>query len=143
MQINDEAPLVTERNIFIQAPPESVWKVHTDVRTWSEWNKGIAHTEARDPLDVGKTFRWKSGGITITSTVLLMEVNKRIGWSGKAVGSVAKHLWILTPEASGTRVTTRESMEGWLPGVMKIFMPRMLERSLDAWLQDLKLKVEH
>ena len=30
MQINNEAPLVTERNIFIQAPPESVWKVHTE-----------------------------------------------------------------------------------------------------------------
>ena len=43
MQINDEAPLVTERDIFIQAPPENVWKVHTDVSTWSEWNKGIAH----------------------------------------------------------------------------------------------------
>jgi len=26
MQINDEAPLVTERNIFIQAPPHSVWR---------------------------------------------------------------------------------------------------------------------
>ena len=142
MQINDAAPLVTERNVFIQALPDAVWKVHTDVRTWSEWNTGIAHAEARDPLEVGKTFRWKSGGITITSTVLLMQVNERIGWSGKAVGSRAKHLWILTPEANGTRVTTRESMEGWLPNVMKFLTPKMLEKSLDAWLQDLKRRVE-
>ena len=143
MQINEKAPLVTERNIFIEAPPEAVWKVHTDVETWAEWNRGIPRAEGAAPLEVGKTFRWKSGGVTIASTVLVMVVNKRIGWSGIALGSRARHLWILTPEANGTRVTTQESMEGWLPSVMKLLMPKMLEKSLDAWLQDLKRKVEH
>jgi hypothetical protein len=31
MEINPQAPLVTGKEIFIQALPEAVWKIQTDI----------------------------------------------------------------------------------------------------------------
>ena len=48
----------------------------------------------------------------------------------------------LKPHQDGTLVTTEESMDGWLVNVMKVMMPRFLDKSLDGWLQSLKRQAE-
>jgi hypothetical protein len=93
-------------------------------------------------LRVGSTFQWKAGGLTITATVQVVEPGRRIGWTGRALGTQAKHIWTLKPHQDGTLVTTEESMDGWFVKVMKVMMPRFLDESLDGWLQSLKQHAE-
>jgi hypothetical protein len=142
MEINQQAPLVAKKEIFIQAQPQVVWKIHTDINSWSQWQPSITLSKLEGSLIVGAVFQWKSGGITINSTVQVVEPNERIGWTGKAIGTQAKHIWTLKPHKDGTLLTTEESMDGWLIKVLKVVMPKFLEESLDIWLQSLKKQAE-
>ena len=91
---------------------------------------------------VGSVFQWKPGGITINSTVEILEPNERIGWTGTAIGTQARHIWAFKPHKDGTLLTTEESMDGWLSWLLKVITPRFLEESLDAGLQSLKKRAE-
>jgi uncharacterized protein YndB with AHSA1/START domain len=142
MKINHQAPLIAHQEIFIQAPPEVVWKIQTDINTWSQWQPGITMAKLEGPLAVGSIFQFKSGGLIITATIQVVEPNQRIGWTGQTLGTQASHVWLLTPHQNGTLLTTDESMGGWLVSLLKLLMPKFLERSLETWLQSLKRKAE-
>jgi hypothetical protein len=142
MEINQRAPLIARQEIFIQATPQAVWKIHTDINSWSQWQPGIASSKIDGPLIARTEFQWKPGGMTINSTIDVVEPNERIGWTGTAIGTQAMHIWTLKPHQDGTLLTTEESMDGWLTRVLKVMMPRFLEESLDTWLQSLKKRAE-
>ena len=127
---------------MILASPEAVWQVHTDVNGWSQWQRSISAARTLGPLAVGSSFQWKSGGLAIASTVLALEPPRRISWSGRSLGTDAVHTWILEARIGGTLVTTEESMAGWLVSLLRLFSPGFLDKSLDAWLHDLKDKAE-
>ena len=65
MEINQQASLVARKEIFIQAQPQVVWKIHTDINSWSHWQPGITSSKLEGALQVGSVFQWKPGGITI------------------------------------------------------------------------------
>ena len=92
MEINQQAPLVARKEIFIQARPQSVWKIHTDINSWSQWQPGIAFSKLEGALIAGSVFQWKPGGITINSTIEVVEPNERIGWMGTAIGTQARRI---------------------------------------------------
>lgn len=142
MEINADAPLVARKEIFIHAPLETVWRIQTDINAWKEWQPDISHSKLDGGLEVGSVFRWTSGGFSVTSTIQIIESLQRIGWTGIALGSRAKHLWIFQRQQDGAVVTTEESMEGWLISLLKLLMPYFLEMSLDVWLKNLKTKAE-
>jgi uncharacterized protein YndB with AHSA1/START domain len=142
MEINRQAPLVAHKKILIQATPDVVWSIHTDINAWKEWQPDISRSNFDGVLSNGSIFIWNSGGFTITSTLQEIVPQERIAWTGKALGSQARHIWTLKPQAGGTLVTTEESMEGWLISIMKILMPNFLDKSLDVWVKALKNKAE-
>jgi hypothetical protein len=114
MEIDQHAALVARKEILIQAQPQVVWQIHTDINSWSQWQPSIGLSKLEGPLTVGAVFQWKSGGITINSTVQVVESGERIGWTGNAIGTQAKHIWTLKPHKDGTLLMTEESMGGWL-----------------------------
>ena len=142
MEINHQAPIFAHKELFIQALPDIVWKIHTAINDWPQWQSGIDMAKLEGPLAIGSVFRWKSGGLAISSTLQVVEPNQQIGWTGKALGTRASHIWILKPHNDGTLLTTEESMEGWLVSILKLVMPKFLERSLDTWLLCLKSEAE-
>lgn len=142
MEINDKAPAVVRKEIVINALPEEVWDIHTDINGWSDWNPDIASSKLQGPLAVGTVFSWKSRGMNITSTIQEIEPSNRIGWTGTGFGARARHIWTLEPNGKGTLIKTEESLEGWLVTLLKGRMRKNLETSLNAWLIDLKNEVE-
>jgi uncharacterized protein YndB with AHSA1/START domain len=142
MEINREAPLVARKQIFIKAPPQIVWNTHTDINNWSRWQPDITASKLESLLTVGSVFRWKSGGLSVTSTIQVIAPNQEIAWSGKSLGAHAKHIWTLTPQDNGTLVTTKESLEGWSIRLMKLVNANFLDKSLETWLQKLKTEAE-
>ena len=134
--------LTAKREVFVQASPESVWRIHADIDAWHQWQPDITTAKLSGPIAVGGVFRWKSGGLAITSTIQDLEPNRKISWSGKAIGTQAHHSWTFRLQESGTTITTEESMEGWLVSLLKLVSPRFLDKSLDTWLRSLKAKAE-
>jgi uncharacterized protein YndB with AHSA1/START domain len=142
MEINSQAPLVARKEIFIQASPDKVWGIQTDINSWKEWQQGISRSQMNGALAVGTSFQWTSGGFAVTSTLQEVQPMRRIAWTGNAFGSKARHIWMFKPRGEGTLVTTEESMEGWLISLLKPLMPKFLEQSLDVWVSSLKAKAE-
>jgi uncharacterized protein YndB with AHSA1/START domain len=142
MKINEQATLIAHKEILIQAPPQAVWQIHTAINSWGQWHPGITKSKLDGPLVTGSVFQWQTGGLTLTSTIQVVEPNQRIGWTGKGLGTQASHLWTLQPHQDGTLLTTEESMDGWLVMVLKLIMPKFLDSSLDTWLQSLKRRAE-
>ena len=84
MNIDENAPVITRNEILIDAPLESVWGLHTDISSWSEWLPDIDASTIEEPLAVGTVFRWQTYGLRIESTIQEIDPPRRIVWSGPA-----------------------------------------------------------
>ena len=142
MQVDQDAPLCARSEITIQAPPDKVWSVLTDINRWPEWQAGVSSAEPEAALAAGATFRWKANGLGITSTIQELDPGRRIGWTGDSLGMQAIHFFALAPQDGGTRVTTEESISGWLARILKLFDPNYMDKSLAGSLQALKARAE-
>jgi uncharacterized protein YndB with AHSA1/START domain len=142
VEINRRAPVIASDEVFVAAPPEDVWAVLADVDSWPAWNSDVSRARLEGPLAVGSVFRWRSGSVNLVSTFGEVEPGRRLGWTGRAVGTRAVHIWTLIGRDGGTLVETEESFEGWLVRPLKGYMQRTVEKGLESWLRDLKTRVE-
>jgi uncharacterized protein YndB with AHSA1/START domain len=142
MNIDQTAPMSARKEIFIDAPVERVWAVQTGIKDWPAWQADLSNVEMEGNLAVGTTFKWKTKGVKITSTIQELEAGRRIGWTGSSIGTKAIHIWTFEARGNGTHVTTEESMSGWFPSLIRIFDPAFLEKSLAGSLRALKDEAE-
>ena len=138
MNVDHNAPLVTRREIVIDAPLEVVWKLQTDFRAWPDWQGNIASVNMEGDLAPGTVFYWKANGIKIVSTLQEVEPMRRISWTGTSPGMRAIHIWNFEPSDGGVRVVTEESLSGWFASLLKLFDRHFLEKSLEESLGTLK-----
>ncbi len=52
MDIDENAPVITRVEILIDAPLGTVWSLHTDISSWSEWLPDIDASTIEGPLGV-------------------------------------------------------------------------------------------
>lgn len=142
MDINWNAPLAARKDILINAPIDKVWAIQTDFARWPEWQKDITSITLDGPLAVGTVFRWKASGLNITSTIQEFEPRQRIGWTGDSLGMHAVHRWLFEAVGESTRVTTEESLTGWLARLLKLVDAKFLDKSLEKSLATLKARAE-
>lgn len=139
---NAHAPVIARKSIAINAPVAVVWEVLVDINSWNKWNSSISVSSLDQPLQVGAQFFWKSGGMAIRSTIQEIAPHERLSWTGKAFGSSAHHVWKLSIENGTTFVSTTETMDGWLVRLLKPWIQKTVEHSLETWLQALKRHTE-
>ncbi|GAB5464767.1 MAG: hypothetical protein Kapaf2KO_02030 [Candidatus Kapaibacteriales bacterium] len=142
MTINQEAPVVQTNEIEINATPEKVWQVLTDIESWYKWNERIIKPTIEDRLEVGSKFTWKIDGSKIKAEIHSFKQNSVLGWKGKTFGAKAIHNWYLEPTENGMKVRVEESMEGWIINLMKMKMNEKLAEDMLYWLEQLKNECE-
>lgn len=142
MTINQEAPVVQTKEIFIDASPEKVWEVLVQIENWDDWNDRISQPVVNEKPEVGSTFTWKTNGSKIKSKIHTLQPNRILGWTGKTFGATAIHNWYLDSSGKGTTVKVEESMDGWIIGLMKKKMNRILADDMAYWLEKLKTESE-
>ena len=139
---NPNAPVVCSKRIIINASPDKVWDILTNINNWASWQTDITKPTLNGPVQPGTTFDWKTGGAGIHSTLHTVEPHKSLGWTGKTYGMYAVHNWTLTKVAGGTQVAVDESMEGFLAGLFKSSFNKNLARDMQHWLELLKTESE-
>lgn len=140
--INKNAPVITYQQITINAPAQQVYKVMSDIDHWAAWHSDIEDPKIMGAFEKGSSFDWKSGGLTIHSTLHTVIPAQKIGWSGRAFGAFAIHNWSFIESEGKTTVIVEESMEGWLVDLMRRKFQTGLEQSLQIWLKNLKARAE-
>ena len=142
MEVNREAPAVARSEIEVAARPETVWDVVADFERWPNWNPDVKSVSVSGPFAEGTKFKWKSGGATITSTLQHVDRPALLGWTGKAIGIHAVHVWHFERRDGKTRIRTEESWDGWLVRLLRGRMQKMLQAGLDRGMPHLKAEAE-
>jgi hypothetical protein len=142
VDVDRSAPAVASGSIEIEAPPEVVWDVLTNIEAWPSWNPEVRTATVDGELRPYATFRWKAGPGTITSTIQELDPPNRITWRGSTVGIRAIHVYRLEAGPSGTSVVSEESWAGLPVRLLRGFLGRQLQKSTDAGLQHLKREAE-
>jgi uncharacterized protein YndB with AHSA1/START domain len=142
MEIDRDAPAIASSKIQVAAPPEVVWDVLADFGRWPQWNPEVKSLTIDGPVAEGTRFKWRTGPLTITS--ILREVRRpaSVGWTGKAFGIDAVHVWRFEHHDGGALVRTEESWAGALPRILRGPMRKTLQRSLDEGMPALKAEAE-
>jgi uncharacterized membrane protein len=140
LQLNNDAPMISNHSILINAPIETVWETLADFENWCDWNDEIVSVKLLGEVSKDTTFVWKSNGATIKSRIARLDKPNTLAWSGKVLWIRAIHIWKLVESDDGVQVEVSESMEGFLSTL--IVGQKKLDETLSNWLRALKTRCE-
>lgn len=129
----------------IAAPPEAVWAILVDALKWESWYEGakdVALQRGDTLLQAGAVFQWQTMGLKFRSTIKEYEPNRLLAWESVRKSIQGYHVWLLVPTATGCKVVTDESQNGWLTFFEKLFQRNKLRKLHDIWLLELKKRAE-
>ena len=135
--IDSDAPVRAHHEIDINAPLDTIWRLHVDVNNWPTWQTDItAHINGA--FQPGSSFEWTSYGFTVVSTIYAVAERSRVLWGGTSSGITGVHEWVFSETPTGVHVTTDESFAGGPVETDITGMQSALDSSLAAWLAHLK-----
>ena len=140
--VDRAAPVIAVHEIDIEAPLDTVWRLHADVNAWPTWQTDITAAHIDGALEPGVSFDWTSYGFSVTSTVYDLAKRSRVLWGGTSGGITGVHEWLFSETPRGVHVTTTESFAGEPVEADAPGMQTVLDASLVAWLGHLKLAAE-
>ena len=70
--IEENAPVKASLEIAVNASPEKVWRLLTDVKNWPRWQRDISKAGISGPLQSGTAFTW-TAGVEIRSRIALVQ----------------------------------------------------------------------
>ena len=136
-------------DIDIDAPPEQVWEVLTDITAYRAWNPFIVRAEGVVEAGRRLTLTMQAvGGRAMTLRPRLVEVDvpRRLRWRG-TVGVPglmdAEHTFTLEPRGSGTRLVHQEDFRGVLVPFLAASLDRNALPAFVAMNEALRSRVEH
>jgi uncharacterized membrane protein len=97
LDINRREPAIAEGSIQIEAPPETVWEVLTDIEGWPSWNSEVKTAKLHGSLAERSMFKWKSGAVSITSVIRSFDPPREVRWTGAVLGVRAIHIYRFEP----------------------------------------------
>lgn len=109
--------MFTEDSIEIDAPPQVVWDVFSDVERWPEWTASVTSLTGRDgsTLAVGRRFAIKQPGL------------QKLIWKVAEIEPGTSWTWVT--RSPGVQVTARHFVTG-LPGGRTLVRQELDQRGL-------------
>ncbi|OBH82011.1 polyketide cyclase [Mycobacterium scrofulaceum] len=138
--------MFTEDSIEIDAPPQRVWEVFSDVQRWPEWTASVTSLVGRDgpALEVGRRFAIKQPGMAkLVWKVTEIEPGSSWTWVQRSPGALvsARHDVIALP---GGRTLVRQQLDqrGVFGALVGRLMANKTKRFLKLEAQGLKARSE-
>ena len=138
--------MITEDGVEIDASPQLVWDVFTDVERWPDWTASVTSLVGLDAatLAVGRRFAIKQPGMSkLIWTVTEIEPGTSWTWVQRSPGVrvTARHDVIARP-GGRTLVRQRLDQRGVLGALVGRLMVKKTKRFLDLEAQGLKARSE-
>lgn len=138
--------MFNEDSIEIDAPPQLVWDVFSDVEHWPEWTSSVTSLVGLDApvLAVGRRFAIKQPGMQkLVWAVTEIEAGSSWTWVQRAPGSLvtARHDVIAAP-GGHTLVRQQLDQRGVLGALVGRLMVKKTRRFLQLEAQGLKARSE-
>ena len=138
--------MFTEDSIEIDAPPQLVWEVFSDVERWPEWTASVTSLVGQDgtALAVGKRFAIKQPGMAkLVWEVTEIDPGSSWTWVQRSPASLvsARHDVIAQPDGR-TLVRQQLDQSGVLGALVGRLMANKTKRFLRLEAQGLKARSE-
>jgi uncharacterized membrane protein len=138
--------MITEDGVDIDAPPQLVWDVFTDVEHWPDWTASVTSLVGLDgaALAVGRRFAIKQPGMPkLIWKVTDLEPGRSWTWVQSSPGGrvTARHDVIAQPSGR-TLVRQRLDQRGILGALIGRLMVKKTKRFLDLEARGLKARSE-
>ncbi|MFP4417586.1 MAG: SRPBCC family protein [Chitinivibrionales bacterium] len=140
--INPKAPVVECQSIIIQTPASRVWEVLTSIDNWAQWQTSVTESQLHGPVQQGTSFSWTAAGIRFESSIHTSIENSAFGWTGKTTGVRAIHNWSFEEKEGTSTVRVEESLQGFLPRLLRGSFRKSLRRGMEIQLHELKKACE-
>lgn len=110
-----------EASSSIDATPEQVWSVLTNIAAWPDWDSGVSKVDGR--LGLGEklsiTVKANSGRVFPVKVVTLSGPERMVFHGGMPFGLfTGQRTYSLMPQGTGTLFTMREEYSGPLSGMV-------------------------
>jgi len=142
----ENCPVHIRNELDMDADPEYVWAWLIRAKLWPTWYNNSANVEiirgSGPDLAEDTRFRWKTFGVTITSTVREFVPGQRIAWDAHAFGLDVYHAWVLQPSSKGCHVLTEETQHGFIARLGALFMPSRMYKFHQIWLEGLERQAQ-
>lgn len=137
--------MFTDTTISIDAPPEKVWQVMTDVERWPEWTKSVTSVMKLDdgPLAKGSRVRIQQPKAPVAVWIVTeIEPGRFFQWetSSPAIQSIARHR--IEPAGEGARVTLEVEQAGLFVAILAWWLKGLSRRYIDMEAAGLKARSE-
>lgn len=131
----------------IDAPPETVWQVVSDVESMPEWTTSMTSVrivEGPDPLGLGSEVRVEQPGLPLAMWMVdEWDPPRKFGWTSAVPGVRTQAEHVVEPVDDGrTRVTLSITQVGALSGVVGPFLAQRIRALVDAELEGLQARAE-
>jgi uncharacterized membrane protein len=133
--------MIVEHTIQIEAPPEMVWRVTTDVERWPEWTPTVTSVKrlTGDPFGPGSVARIKQPAQPEADWVVtIFEPGRRFAWQCRRTGMRMIGSHELSAEGAGTTNVLRVEAGGWVAALLWPALRLAVRRSLREENQGLK-----
>lgn len=133
-------------SITINASPEAVWKVLSDVSHWHKWTPTVSKVEVLDQPELKLGNRYKVYQPKLQPavwTVTVLELPSSFTWESSAPGMhmVAEHI-LSAKGANQTELTLIFAFHGFLGSILGKLMSKTVESYVMTEAQSLKKRVE-
>jgi hypothetical protein len=135
-------------DIAIDAAPDVVWQVLTDLDSYAGWNPFITSSSGDAEVGTKLVNRLEPPGgrpMTFKPTVTVVEYAKVFEWLGNlGVRGVfdGRHRFELEPNGSGTKLTQRETFDGLLVRFFRTSLDARTRPGFEAMNRALKARAE-
>ncbi|OCB61936.1 polyketide cyclase [Mycobacterium malmoense] len=138
--------MFTEDSVEIDAPPQLVWDVFSEVQRWPEWTASVTSLVGRDgaALEVGRRFAIKQPGMAkLTWTVTELAPGTSWTWVQRSPGVRVSARHDVIPQPGGrTLVRQQLDQSGVLGALVGRLMVEKTKRFLELEAQGLKARSE-
>lgn len=131
--------------LLIDAPPQAVWQILSDLESWPSWTPTVSRVERLDsgPIGIGSRVRVFQPKLRPAVWVVTQwEPGAAFTWVSSSFGSriVAEH--ILAPEGDGCRLTLSLRFQGVVGTVVGMAVSRLTDTYLLLEAEGLKQRAE-
>lgn len=123
-------------SIVIDAPPEAVWAVLSDVSRWPEWMPTVSAVEALDAPELSPDRRFRVSQPKLKPTVwrvLAVDAPRSFAWEARSPGlrMFADHR-VASGAHGATDVTLEFRFEGWVGAIVGRLYGRLVRQYLET-----------
>jgi uncharacterized protein YndB with AHSA1/START domain len=132
-------------SVEINAPPERVWEVMTDVEKWPEWTQSVQSVKRLDsgPFRLGSRARIKQPKfLPAIWEVTDIDPPRSFTWVTRSPGVIASGKHRVEPTARGSKATLSVAYAGMLGGLVARLLAGLTDRYLMYEAAGLKQRSE-